>query len=36
MSKSDAELHHECMNRFIDLANTIKDESVALTLFPQL
>ncbi|MBT3411180.1 MAG: DUF3144 domain-containing protein [Halieaceae bacterium] len=28
MSKSDAELHHECMNRFIDLANTIKDESV--------
>ncbi|MEP4148535.1 MAG: DUF3144 domain-containing protein [Halioglobus sp.] len=26
MSKTDAQLHHECMNRFIDLANTIKDE----------
>lgn len=28
MSKTDAELHHESMNRFIDLANTIKDEGV--------
>ena len=28
MSKSDAQMHTECMNRFIDLANTIKDEGV--------
>ena len=28
MSKSDAELHHETLNRFIDLANEIKDEGV--------
>ena len=28
MAKSDAELHHESMNRFIDLANTIKEEGV--------
>lgn len=28
MSKSDAEMHIEVMNRFIDLANTIKDEEV--------
>ena len=28
MSKTDAELNHESMNRFIDLANTIKDEGV--------
>ncbi len=26
MSKSDTELHHECLNRFIALANTMKDE----------
>lgn len=26
MAKSDAELHHETMNRFIALANEIKDE----------
>jgi Protein of unknown function (DUF3144) len=26
MAKSDAELHHESMNRFIDLANQIKEE----------
>ena len=29
MAKTDAEYHHECMNRFIDLANEIKDEGVA-------
>ncbi len=28
MAKSDAELHHDSMNRFIDLANTIKEEGV--------
>lgn len=28
MSKSDAQIHTECLNRFIDLANTIKDEGV--------
>jgi hypothetical protein len=28
MSKSDAELHHETLNRFIDLANEIKDQDV--------
>ena len=27
MSKSDAELHHEIMNRFIALANEIKNEN---------
>ena len=29
MSKSDAELHHETMNRFIELANSVKDEGVS-------
>ena len=29
MAKTDAEYHHECMNRFIDLANAMKDESIA-------
>ena len=29
MSKPDAELHHEALNRFIDLANEIKDEGVS-------
>ena len=28
MAKSDAELHHECLNRFIELANSMKDEGV--------
>lgn len=28
MSKTDAEHHHEIMNRFIDLANTAKEEGV--------
>lgn len=26
MSKSDADYHHECMNRFIELANTMKED----------
>lgn len=26
MAKSDVEQHHECLNRFIALANTMKDE----------
>ena len=29
MSKSDAELHHEALNRFIALANEIKDDGVS-------
>lgn len=29
MSKSDSQLHHECINRFIDLANTMKDEKIS-------
>ncbi|PLW68045.1 DUF3144 domain-containing protein [Pseudohalioglobus lutimaris] len=28
MSKSDAELHHECVNRFIELSNAMKEEGV--------
>ena len=28
MAKSDSELHHECMQRFIDLANSMKDEGI--------
>ena len=28
MAKSDAENHHECMNRFVALANEMKDEGV--------
>ena len=28
MAKTDAEHHHECLNRFIDLANTMKDEGI--------
>ncbi len=28
MSKSDSELHHECLNRFIALANSMKDEGI--------
>ena len=27
-SKSDYEIHLQCMNRFIELANTIKEEGV--------
>jgi hypothetical protein len=29
MAKTDAEYHHECMNRFIDLANAMKEEDIA-------
>ncbi|TGD76150.1 DUF3144 domain-containing protein [Mangrovimicrobium sediminis] len=29
MSKSDTEYHHECLNRFIELANTMKNEGVS-------
>lgn len=28
MSKSDAEMHHETLNRFIDLANEVKEQGV--------
>ena len=28
MAKSDAQMHAECVNRFIELANNIKDEGV--------
>lgn len=28
MAKTDDELHEDCMRRFIDLANTMKDEGV--------
>ncbi|KAA1192400.1 DUF3144 domain-containing protein [Pseudohalioglobus sediminis] len=28
MAKSDAENHHECMNRFIELGNKMKEEGV--------
>ena len=28
MAKSDAEYHHECMNRFIELGNKMKEEGV--------
>ena len=27
-NKTDHETHHECLNRFIDLANTMKDEGI--------
>ena len=30
MAKSENELHHECMNRFIGLANDMKDEGASL------
>ena len=29
MSKSDIQLHHETLNRFIDLANQVKDEGIS-------
>lgn len=29
MKKTDGDLHRETLNRFIDLANTVKDEGVA-------
>jgi len=30
MAKTDSELLQECMQRFIELANTIKDESIGI------
>ncbi|MFV8816876.1 DUF3144 domain-containing protein [Haliea sp. E17] len=32
MAKSDAELHHECVNRIIALANTMKDEGASTAI----
>ena len=32
MAKTDTEVHYECMNRFIDLANTMKEEGIATNL----
>lgn len=32
MAKTEEELHHELMNRFIDLANTMKDEGAAVNV----
>jgi len=29
MSKSDAEQHHDCVNRFIELANSLKNEGAS-------
>lgn len=28
MTKSDREIHQECVDRFVDLANTLKDEGI--------
>lgn len=28
MTKSDSEIHQECVDRFVDLANTLKDEGI--------
>jgi hypothetical protein len=28
MTKSDNEIHQECVDRFVDLANTLKDEGI--------
>lgn len=32
MAKTDSEIHQECMQRFIDLANTIKDEGTGINI----
>lgn len=32
MQKSDTELHKDCVNRFIELANTMKNEGVDTNL----
>lgn len=29
MAKTDDQIHHDCMQRFIDLANSMKEEGVA-------
>ena len=35
MSKTDAEIHNACVNRFIELANTMKDEGIKIPLVSQ-
>jgi hypothetical protein len=32
MSSTDAEIHNNCVNRFIDLANTMKNEGIKVNL----
>ena len=32
MAKPDSEVHQECMERFIVLANTMKDEGISLNV----
>ena len=32
MAKSEPEIHQDCVNRFIELANVIKDEGVDIKL----
>ena len=32
MAKSKEELHKECVDRFIDLANTMKDENIDINI----
>ncbi|MEH6636335.1 MAG: DUF3144 domain-containing protein [Halioglobus sp.] len=32
MAKPDSELHQECMERFIKLANTMKDEGITINV----
>jgi len=32
MANTDAEIHRECVNRFIQLANTMKDEDIDINL----
>ncbi|MCR9105091.1 MAG: DUF3144 domain-containing protein [Gammaproteobacteria bacterium] len=32
MAKTDQELHTECVNRFIALANAMKDEGIAINI----
>ncbi len=32
MSEKDSELHHECVNRFIALANAMKDEKIDINI----
>jgi len=32
MSSTDAEIHNTCVNRFIELANNMKDEGINISL----
>jgi hypothetical protein len=32
MTKSDREIHEECVDRFVDLANTLKNEGIDIKL----